>query len=531
MRTDHADDARTQGLDEVGAMTDIWSQTLAQLRIVTKRAVVDSWFAKIALVRQTDLAVHLGVPDEAFRDYVSVHFLDSIRRTLQAVASRPLDVHLVVVPGLTAHAAPLPYDARTLAAMALPDAVEPRAQPHNRRASDRARAAVGQGRGAAASVQGGLPLAFGADELVYSHEIAGEGLDGTHTAGDNTAGDAWSARFTFESFTVGLSNQLAASAARSVAETPGTVFNPLFVHGGVGLGKTHLLHAIGRAARMRTPGLRVRYVATETFIEDNHAVWRSKGDPGARASLRQHYRDDVDLLLVDDIQFLQKQTQVQEEFFHLFNTLHLAGKQIVLTCDRYPSELQAFHDRLRSRFDWGLVAEMQPPERDLRMAILRQKAAEARMAVPHDVVLYLADHLRNNVRELEGALNKLAAHSQIGQRPIDLALARSVLGPMIELPSRHVTVEVIQRQAAQHFSLKIPDLKGAKRHRSVVLPRMIAVYLTRKHTQMSYPDIGKAFGGRDHSTIIHACQKIDWLLTTDPAVQAALAAIETALGK
>jgi chromosomal replication initiator protein len=234
---------------------------------------------------------------------------------------------------------------------------------------------------------------------------------------------------------------------------------------------------------------------------------------------------------VDDVQFLQGKPQIQDEFFHLFNGLHQAGKQIVLSCDRFPSELQEFHDRLRSRFEWGLVAELTPPDRELRLGILHRKAQEMGMALPHDTALYLADHLRNNVRELEGALTKLSAHARIGKRGIDLQLARSVLGPVIELPSRNLTTEVIQRVTAQHFGLKLTDLKGQKRHRSVVVPRMIAMFLTRKHTSLSFPDIGRAFGGRDHSTAIHACQKIEWQITSDAEIQAAVQAVETALGK
>jgi chromosomal replication initiator protein len=337
-------------------------------------------------------------------------------------------------------------------------------------------------------------------------------------------------RLTFDSFVVGPANELAAAAALAVAEAPGLAYNPLFIHGGVGLGKTHLLHAIGQHARARNPRLRVRYVAAETFIDDTLSAWRSR-DGEARAEVRALYRHNVDLLLVDDVQFLQGKTHIQEEFFHIFNALHQGGKHIVLTCDRFPSELQQFHDRLRSRFEWGLVAEVTPPDRDLRIALVHRKARDMGLQLPIDVGLYLADHLRNNVRELEGALTKLSAHARIGKRAIDLGLARSVLGPQIELPSRNLTAEVIQRVTAQQFGLKLADLKGQKRHRSVVVPRMIAIYLTRKHTAMSYPDIGRAFGGRDHSTAIHACQKIEWQLATHAEVQASVQAIETALGK
>jgi chromosomal replication initiator protein len=481
---------------KVRFMSDIWSQALGQLRTTSKRSVVDSWFDKIAYVAETEHTVQLGVPDTHFLEYIEAHWLQTICDTIEAVASHRFEVQLLVMP---------------------PAYVPPQALAMD---------------GSFVETRPWQPSLLDGSGDSGGWEARGQ----KSPSGDYAATvaevepDPLAARFTLDNFVIGQANQLAASAARTVAETPGLTFNPLFIHGGVGIGKTHLLHAIGHLARQKTAGLRVLYVAAETYIDDLHSSWRSK-DNAARSDVRNHYRNQVDLLLVDDIQFLQGREKIQEEFFHLFNALHQAGKQIVLTCDRYPSELQNFHDRLRSRFDWGLVAEMSAPDRDLRGAILRRKALDAQLDLPLDVVQYLADHLRNNVRELEGALNKLAAHSRIGNRRIDLALARSVLGPMIELPSRNLTVEVIQRITAQHFNLKVTDLKGSKRHRTVVVPRMIAIFLTRKHTSLSYPDIGRAFGGRDHSTAIHSCQKIEWQLTTDPEIQAALQAIEIVLGK
>jgi len=457
------------------------------LRATTRRSVVDSWFAKMAVLRATDATVHLSVPDDHFRDYIEAHHLDTIRECLQAITQHPVAVQLEIDADGVAHERPVrgktpaPHaNQQPLLFAAAPAGIEPRQQP-----------------AAEATI---LP------------------------------------RFTLESFVVGHSNQLAASAARAVTESPGQTFNPLFLYGGVGIGKTHLLHAIGHAARALQTELRVRYVPAETFIEDTIRAMRSK-EASARTDVRNLYRDGVDMLLIDDIQFLQGKEKTQEEFFHTFNALHQAGKQVVLTCDRFPSELQQFHDRLRSRFDWGLVAEIAPPDRELRCAILRRKVVEAGLTVPEDVITYLAEHLRNNVRELEGALNKLSAHQMLSSRssgalrPIDLTLARSVLGPLIELPSRQLTAETIQRATAQHFSLKVTDLKGARRHRNVVIPRMIATHLIRKHTPLSYPDIGRVFGGRDHSTAMHACQKVEWMLQTDPAIQAAVQAIETLLGK
>lgn len=496
---------------------DLWQQVLRSLRQGTSRAVVDAWLDPVYISAVEPDCVVLGVPDEQLAEFVNSHYRQAIGEALRHSLGREVQVKLRVEP-TRLNAAPgniaapanlkvLPNPSTPRPQLAAPQQTdlltyEPPQLRQNQRIS-----------GAYPATQGQAALAF--DEFA--------------DADDRTWQDL-TPRLTFDSFVIGMANELAASAALAVADNPGRIYNPLFIHGGVGLGKTHLLHAIGHHARMRNGQLKVRYAAAETYIDDTMSAWRSR-DGSARAEVKALYRHNVDLLLVDDVQFLQGKPQIQDEFFHLFNGLHQAGKQIVLSCDRFPSELQEFHDRLRSRFEWGLVAELTPPDRELRLGILHRKAQEMGMALPHDTALYLADHLRNNVRELEGALTKLSAHARIGKRGIDLQLARSVLGPVIELPSRNLTTEVIQRVTAQHFGLKLTDLKGQKRHRSVVVPRMIAMFLTRKHTSLSFPDIGRAFGGRDHSTAIHACQKIEWQITSDAEIQAAVQAVETALGK
>ena len=486
-------------------MQDLWTMAMGQLRTATRRAAADPWLERIELIDSSESEVRLAVPDPHFREFVEAHYLDDIRACLQALTARPVEVALVV---RAPSARPMP--AEPSARMELTAQMAPPLRSGRRAAAQPLLGGL--------SGLDGLDLPLSPEPVARPHDPAPDPFDGL------------APRQTFDQFIIGQSNELAATAAQAVADAPGKVFNPLFLYGGVGIGKTHLLHAIGNAARLRDPSLRVRYVPTATFIDDTFTAWRIK-DPATKADVRNHYRTGVDLLLVDDIQFLQQRERFQEEFFHVFNALYHASRQIVITCDRFPSELQDFHDRLRSRFECGLVAELTPPERDLRVAILRRKSVDMGLLLAPDVIYYLADHLRNNVRELEGALLKLAAHARLGNRAPDLAFARSVLGPTIELPSRNVTAEVIQRVTAQHFGLKLADLKGDKRHRSVVVPRMVAVYLTRKHTGASYPEIGRAFGGRDHSTIIHACHRIEWLLQTDVAVQTAAAAIETLLGK
>ncbi len=528
-----------------------WARIRGRLKDEVGEIAYRSWLQPLSVASMTGGEVCIVVPTRFMRDWVLTHYADRIRALWSG--ENP-DVHSidVVVASTNAPAVltadnddrddPPPNRGMDRSQDRGQDRGESRSpfstSPERRlsSASDSGSAAAGHVAAAASSPYGGAAAA------VYTSSSYGGASDESPNGVPAILEDrsdlsaALDPRFTFENFVVGKPNELAHAAARRVADATTVTFNPLFLYGGVGIGKTHLLHAIGHAARARQPDLRVRYVPAETFIEDTIRAMRSM-EPSARSVVRDLYRDGVDMLLIDDIQFLQGKEKTQEEFFHTFNALHQAGKQVVLTCDRFPSELQQFHDRLRSRFDWGLVAEIAPPDRDLRCAILRQKVQEAGLTVPDDVLTYLAEHLRNNVRELEGALNKLSAHQMLlsraagTQRPIDLALARSVLGPLIELPSRQLTAETIQRATAQHFNLKVTDLKGARRHRNVVVPRMIATHLIRKHTPLSYPDIGRVFGGRDHSTAIHACQKVEWMLQTDPAIQAAVQAIETMLGK
>lgn len=501
---------------------------------MTRRSVVDTWFDKVVALEAGPAGFVLEMPDEHFLNVIATQHLAPLRRAIAALGLGEPQIELTLSPdeGAPVENAVAVQEPSLQSLPPTTFTLEP-----EKLASEPALGSVKP------------QLQLGLIQPTFTHTHQSNQTQTSLVQPDGAGFDVQTslvARMTFANFVEGESNQLALSAARTVAEQPGETVNPVFLYGGVGLGKTHLLHAIGNAIRQRHPKLRVRYVPTETFADDTISAMRSR-DASVRVDVRSFYRN-VDVLLLDDIQFLQGKDKTQEEFFHTFNALFLAGKQIVLTCDRFPTELHDFHERLRSRFENGLTVGISPPDRDLRVAILRQRAAamseslqltEPALAgpgphwlhVPLDVVYYLADHLRNNVRELEGALHKLFAHARMGKRPIDLALARAALGPMIELPSRHLTVEVIQRVTAQHYGLRVTDLKGAKRHRSVVIPRMVAIWLTRKHTQGSYPEIGRSFGGRDHSTAIHACQKIDWLVQTDPAVQAAVQAIETGLGK
>jgi chromosomal replication initiator protein len=314
-------------------------------------------------------------------------------------------------------------------------------------------------------------------------------------------------KYVFDSFVIGSSNRFAHAAAVAVAEAPAKAYNPLFVYGESGLGKTHLLHAIGHYAR-NLYGVRVRYVNSEEFTND---FINSIRDDKAQAFQRRHR--DVDILLVDDIQFLQGKTQTQEEFFHTFNTLHNANKQVVITSDLPPKQLSGFEERMRSRFEWGLITDVQPPDLETRIAILRKKAIQERMTAPDDVMEYIASRISTNIRELEGALIRVTAFASLNRQPVDLPLAEIVLKDLIpHEQGPEITSATIIGQTAAYFGLTIDDLCGQSRSRVLVNARQIAMYLCRELTELSLPKIGQQFGGRDHTTVMHAERKIRQLM-------------------
>ncbi|MEO6998778.1 MAG: chromosomal replication initiator protein DnaA [Terracoccus sp.] len=321
-------------------------------------------------------------------------------------------------------------------------------------------------------------------------------------------------KYNFDTFVIGASNRFAHAAAVAVAEAPAKAYNPLFVYGESGLGKTHLLHAIGHYARSMFPGVRVRYVNSEEFTND---FINSIRDDKASA-FQGRYRN-VDVLLIDDIQFLQGKLQTQEEFFHTFNTLHSANKQIVITSDLPPKELSGFEDRMRTRFESGLLTDVQPPDLETRIAILRKKALQDRMSVPDDVLEYIATNFSTNIRELEGALIRVTAFSNLNRQPIDLPLAEIVLKDVLpnETPNQ-VTAATIMAVTAGYYSVTMDDLCGSSRSRQLVTARQIAMYLCREMTDLSLPKIGQLFGGRDHTTVMHANKKIRELMSEKRAI-------------
>ncbi|MCF6378446.1 chromosomal replication initiator protein DnaA [Nocardioides KLBMP 9356] len=321
-------------------------------------------------------------------------------------------------------------------------------------------------------------------------------------------------KYTFETFVIGSSNRFPHAAAVAVAEAPGKAYNPLLVYGDSGLGKTHLLHAIGHYVRSLYSNAKVRYVSSEEFT--NEFINAIRDDRQDR--FKRRYRD-VDVLLIDDIQFLEGKTQTQEEFFHTFNTLHNANKQIVLTSDRAPKRLEALEDRLRNRFEWGLITDVQPPDLETRIAILRKKAAMDRLTAPPDVLEFIASKIQTNIRELEGALIRVTAFANLNRQEVDMTLAEIVLKDLIpEGGEPEITHALIIAQTAAYFGVSLEDLTGPSRGRHLVMARQIGMYLCRELTSMSLPQIGREFGGRDHTTVMYADRKIRQLLAERRAV-------------
>jgi chromosomal replication initiator protein len=316
--------------------------------------------------------------------------------------------------------------------------------------------------------------------------------------------------FTFDSFVTGKANQLARAAAIQVAENPGISYNPLFIYGGVGLGKTHLLQAIGNHLADVRPQARIRYSHAEQYVTDVVRAYQQKSFDEFK-----RYYHSLDLLLIDDIQFFSNKGRTQEEFFYAFNALVEAHKQIVITCDTYPKEIAGMEERLISRFGWGLTVAIEPPELEMRVAIVLKKAEADSIALSEDIAFFIAKHIRSNVRELEGALKKVLAFARFNARELSLDLAKEALRDILNVASRQVSVEGIQKTVAEYFKIKISDMHSKKRNRNVARPRQVAMALAKDLTQMSLPEIGEAFGNRDHTTVLHACRTISSLRKQD----------------
>jgi chromosomal replication initiator protein len=319
--------------------------------------------------------------------------------------------------------------------------------------------------------------------------------------------------FTFDSFVTGKANQLARAAALQVAEHPGVAYNPLFVYGGVGLGKTHLIQAIGNMVLERHSGAKVRYTHAEQYVSDVVRAYQHKAFDGFKK-----YYHSLDLLLIDDIQFFNGKNRTQEEFFYAFNALIEDHKQVIITCDTYPKEISGIEDRLISRFGWGLTVAVEPPELEMRVAILIKKAEADRIRLPEDVAFFIANHIQSNVRELEGALKRVLAYAKFANAKLTVELAREALKDLLAVQTRQISIENIQKTVADYYKLKVSDMYSKKRSRMIARPRQVAMALAKELTSLSLPDIGDAFGGRDHTTVLHACRKVADLRACDPDI-------------
>jgi chromosomal replication initiator protein len=465
---------------EVVASAPYWDEALGRLRDRISPQNFDMWLRPIECTAFDGHVLRLRAPNTFIRRWFENNFLEVVRSEVCAVSGRDLDIEFDPDgPDRPASSS---------------DAVESVPSPHPEPPG----------------------MIEAAAEIEGTTSISNEPVE-------NRA--SLNPRYTFDTFVAGPSNQLAFAASQAAGSAYPPKYNPVFICGGVGLGKTHLLHAIGHQHAMMRHGARILYISAEKFMNEYITAIRTNGMP----DFRRRYREGIDVLLVDDIQFLAGKDGTQDEFFHTFNALHDTHKQIVLTADRKPHEISDIADRLRSRFAWGLLADIEPPELEVRIAILRKKAASESIPLPDDVGLFIATSIKSNVRELEGALIRLAAYASLSRRPIDLAFAQETLGGAITRPREVITVEIVIKAVASYYGVKAGDLKSGRRHKSIAAPRAVAMYLSRQHTNSSYPDLGRAFGDKHHTTIIAAVEKIAKRVKDDPALRGELHAIESTL--
>jgi chromosomal replication initiator protein len=478
----------------------------------------DPWFCAVQFESLTDGVLGLRARDEFVREWVSDHFMPTLTDYLRSITGWSIQVawsiggeltNPVVARAQGPDEAPVrsrPLSVRPSSAYVQMDMdAEP---PRSQRQYEQQRAAAfeashSQSSQATQSSPASQPASYSQPPL--------EGLN---------------SKYTFSNFVIGPSNQLAHAASVAAAGGGGPRHNPLFLCGGTGLGKTHLVHAVAHRVRSERPQARILYISAEKFVNEFVQALQDQ----KMTEFRARYRERCDLLLVDDIQFLANKTQTQEEFFHAFNALHQADKQIIVTSDKYPQQLERMEERLISRFTWGLVADIQGPELETRVAILRKKAQMEKIEMADDVVLYLAQSIRSNVRELEGTLIRLAAKSSLLAKPIDMDFARSEIAMSPGARLAETSVDDIQRVVCHHFKLRTSDLSSKDRHKSVAFARHVAMYLCKQRLKCSFPELGRAFGGRDHTTVMSAVRKVAELRDADPETRAHLEALERKLG-
>ncbi len=456
----------------------LWETVKCDFKELFPEDVFQMWFEPLVCLDSSEDSMTLGVPNDFAAIWIHDNYLDLITQRLRLTAGRMVNVtlkkadsssHRTAQPGLAAHP------------------IEPAPAPKARTTAKRAPRYDDRG-----AVAGSL-----------------------------------NARNTFETFVVGSNNQMAHAAALAVAQAPAQAYNPLFLYGDTGLGKTHLMHAIGHAILRQNPDARVAYLSTEKFTNEFIQALQEN----QLTKFRQRYRH-VDVLLIDDIQFLAGKERIQEEFFHTFNDLFEAGKQIVLSSDRRASEIQKLESRLVSRFEWGLPADIQAPDLETRVAILRSKAASLKADLPEAVVNFIAQNISKNIRRLEGALIKVASYSALTGKVLDLASTEMLLQDVLMEQAQNVlTIETIQKRVADHYQIRHSDMTSKRRPNNIAIPRQIAMYLTRTLTKHSLQEIGDAFGGRDHGTVIHACKAVDNMMEQDASTRSSVDFLKVQLSK
>jgi chromosomal replication initiator protein len=440
-------------------LSTIWDSAQTRIKAKIGEVSFQTWFSHVAINLPDENTLILETPDEFFKTWIIDHYFDAVRTALQEEGAGEINLSVQINPDLKT--APIPFPPDT--ALTVP---APRANSIARK-------------------NGGMAL---------------------------------QPRFTFENFVVGNSNRMTHAASVAVANNPAKAYNPLFIYGQSGLGKTHLMQSIANHLFQNQPAIRCLYLSSEQFTNEMIDAIQHK----TVTAFHQKYRNNLDVLLIDDIQFIAGKRSTQEAFFHTFNDLHNSHKQIVISSDRPPKEIENLEDRLVTRFCMGLITDIQPPDFETRVAILRKKSALEEVSMPDDVIYFIAEQIKTNIRELEGALNRVRHHAIIMEKPVTVDLAKAILKDMVKESMKTISIEMVQQSVADYFHLSVNDLKSKKRTQAIALPRHVAMYLSRKLTRHSFPEIGNAFGGKDHATVLHAVKKITEDIDRKPEIKFAV---------